>query len=66
MGDEKDNAASKAKPDGDADPDTPKTPDVNHEGWSAEQIEEQASNKDATEVKAEINQGKQVQRKGNR
>jgi len=55
-------SVEKAKPQGNADPKTPDSPDVKQEGWSAEEIAEQASNKDATEVKGEMKQGKKSRR----
>lgn len=53
----------KAKPQGNTDTNVPNSPDVKHEGWSAEKIAEQASNKDGAEVKEEMKQGKKTQRK---
>jgi len=51
------------KPAGNTDPHVPNSPDVRNEGWSAEEIAEQAANKDGTEVKQEMKQGKRVQQK---
>lgn len=50
------------KPAGNTDPEVPNSPDVQHESWSAEEIAEQASTKDGTEVKQEIQQGQKTQR----
>jgi hypothetical protein len=61
MSNEKDKDAEQAKPEGNTDPDTPSTPDVKHEGWSAEQIAEQSAYKDGTEVKEELEEGKETQ-----
>ena len=66
MSDTKEESTEKAKPHGNPDPKMPKSPDVKKEGWSAEKIAEQASNKDATEVKEEMKQGKQTQQKDDR
>jgi len=62
MSDRKEESAEKAKPHGNQDPKMTKSPDVKQEGWSAEQIAEQAAHKDATEVKEEMKQGQQTQR----
>lgn len=62
MSNEKDDSTDKAKPQGRTDPETqPNSPDIKQEGWSAEEIAEQASNKDAAEVKEEIKQGQKTQ-----
>ncbi|HKQ74583.1 MAG TPA: hypothetical protein VJ810_12905 [Blastocatellia bacterium] len=55
-------AAHKAKPEGNPDPATPHTPDVMVEGWSAEEIAEESSYLDGTEVKEEMEEGKWVKR----
>lgn len=60
---ENDESTEKAKPEGNTDPDMPNSPDVKKDGWSAEEIAEQAAHKDGTEVKQEIKQGKDTQRK---
>jgi hypothetical protein len=60
---EKDESTEKAKPEGNTNEDQQSSPDVKKDGWSAEEIAEQASNKDGTEVKQEIDQGKETQRK---
>ena len=52
----------KAKPEGNPDPLTPHTPDVRVEGWSAEEIAEESSYQDGTEVKEEMEEGKWVKR----
>lgn len=51
------------KPAGNTDPRVPGSPDVKNEGWSAEEIAEQAATKDGTEVKQEIQHGQHAQRK---
>lgn len=66
MSEAKNESTNNAKPHGNPDPKMPDSPDVKQEGWSAEQIAEQAANKDATEVKDEMKQGKQTQQKENR
>ena len=50
----------KAKPEGNPDPATPHTPDVIVEGWSAEEIAEESSYQDGTEVKEEMEEGEWV------
>ena len=64
MSNGKDESTEKAKPEGNTDPDIPSTPDVKHEGWSAEQIAEQSAYKDGTEVKKELEEGKEAQQEG--
>ena len=54
-------STEKAKPHGNTDTNVPNSPDVKHEGWSAEKIAEQASTKDGAAVKEEIKQGKKIQ-----
>ncbi|MEP7337955.1 MAG: hypothetical protein ABI977_09445 [Acidobacteriota bacterium] len=66
MSNEKDESTEKVKPEGNTDPSVPNSPDVKQEGWSAEQIAEQASTKDATEIKEEMKQGQQTQRENER
>lgn len=56
-------ATNQTKPAGNTDTCVPNSPDVKNEGWSAEEIAEQAANKDGTEVKQEMKQGKRVQQK---
>ncbi len=58
---EKDESTEKVKPEGNTDPTVPNSPDVKQEGWSAEEIAEQAAHKDGSEVKQEIQQGQQTQ-----
>lgn len=53
----------KAKPQGDPDDTTQPTPDVKHEGWSAEQIAEESAYEEGVEVKEQIKQGRQVERR---
>jgi hypothetical protein len=62
MVNEKKPVAHKAKPEGNPDPATPHTPDVKVEGWSAEEIAEESSYLDGTEVKEEMEEGKWVKR----
>src|SRR5262245_5411031 len=50
-------ATHKAKPEGNPDPAMPHTPDVIVEGWSAEEIAEESSYQDGTEVKEEMEEG---------
>jgi hypothetical protein len=50
-------ATHKAKPEGTPDPAMPHTPDVIVEGWSAEEIAEESSYQDGTEVKEEMEEG---------
>ncbi len=66
MTNEKEESAEKAKPQGNTDTTVPNSPDVKHEGWSAEKIAEQAANKDGAEVKEEIKQGKKTEREEGR
>jgi len=54
-------STEKAKPHGNTDSEAPNSPDVKHEGWSAEKIAEQSATKDGTEVKEEIKQGKETE-----
>jgi hypothetical protein len=61
MSTDKNQATEKAKPHGNTDTEVPNSPDVKHEGWSAEKIAEQAANKDGAEVKEEMKQGKKTQ-----
>ena len=61
MNKQPDTTTNPTKPEGNTDPRVPSSPDVKNEGWSAEEIAEQAANKDGTEVKQEIKQGKRVQ-----
>lgn len=58
-----DESADKAKPEGNTNEDQQPSPDVKNEGWSAEEIAEQAVHKDGTEGKEEIKEGKETQRK---
>lgn len=60
MSNEKDDFAEKAKPEGNTDSSVPNSPDVKKDGWSAEEIAEQAAHKDGAEVKEEIKQGKET------
>ena len=55
-------ATHKAKPEGNPDPAMPHTPDVIVEGWSAEEIAEESSYQDGTEVKEEMEEGEWVGR----
>ena len=61
MVNEKNESTEKVKPEGNTDPTVPNSPDVKEEGWSAEEIAEQAVHKDGSEVKEEIRQGQQTQ-----
>ncbi|HEX9003738.1 MAG TPA: hypothetical protein VGB07_27760 [Blastocatellia bacterium] len=61
MVNEKNESTEKVKPEGNTDPAVPNSPDVKEEGWSAEEIAEQAAHKDGSEVKQEIQQGQQTQ-----
>ena len=61
MVNEKNESTEKVKPEGNTDPSVPNSPDVKEEGWSAEEIAEQAVHKDGSEVKEEIRQGQQTQ-----
>lgn len=61
MNTENKQTTEKAKPQGNTDLDVPNSPDVKHEGWSAEKIAEQAAHKDGAEVKEEIKQGKKTE-----
>jgi len=54
------NTTHKAKPEGNQDPAMPHTPDVIVEGWSAEEIAEESSYQDGTEVKEEMEEGEWV------
>lgn len=58
-----DTPTNDTKPAGNTDPNVPNSPDVKAQGWSAEEIAEQAANKDGTEVKQEMKQGKKVVQK---
>ena len=60
MNNEKDDFTEKAKPEGNTDSSVPNSPDVSKDGWSAEEIAEQAVHKDGAEVKEEIKQGKEI------
>ncbi len=62
MADEKDE--EKAKPQGNPDPAMADSPDVKEEGWSAEEVAEQSAYKDGTEVKEEMQEGKETKRQG--
>jgi hypothetical protein len=62
MSNAKGQSTEKAKPQGNANPEQPASPDVKQEGWSAEEIAEQAVHKDAAETKEEMKQGKQTTR----
>jgi hypothetical protein len=61
---DKDESTKKAKPEGNTDPSVPSSPDVKKDGWSAEEIAEQAAHKDGTEIKQEIKQGEKTQKVG--
>jgi hypothetical protein len=63
---ENDELADKAKPEGNTNEEQQGSPDVKKDGWSAEEIAEQSAHKDGTEVKQEIEQGKETQRKEGR
>lgn len=52
----------KAKPQGDPDDTAQPTPDVKHEGWSAEEIAEESAYEEGAEVKEQIKEGRATQR----
>lgn len=58
--------ANKAKPEGNTDDTAQSTPDVKHEGWSAEEVAEESGYQDGTAVKGEMKQGKKVERENER
>jgi hypothetical protein len=58
----KNEITDKAKPEGNLDPSVANTPDVKVENWSAEEIAEESTYKDGTEVKEEMEEGKRVKR----
>ncbi len=61
MSTDKNPSTEQAKPQGNTDTEVPNSPDVKHEGWSAEEIAEQAASKDGAEVKEEMKQGRKTE-----
>jgi hypothetical protein len=55
--------SDKAKPQGDPDDTAQPTPDVKHEGWSAEEISEESAYDEGTEVKEQMKQGRRIERR---